>query len=62
MHRYQRAVDAYDADYVQRHLIWRSHPTLRLLAEDPRTSGATRQFVHQYLDAGRLPLRDGQPG
>lgn len=49
----------YDADYVARHLAWRSNDTLLWLAEAGHTDAATRRFVRRYVQAGRQVLPDG---
>ena len=60
MHVFQRRIDAYNADYVQRHLAWRAPATLASLAADPALPAPTRGFVQRYVDAGHVLLRDGQ--
>ena len=60
MHGYQRAIDGYNAAYVERHLAWRAPATLEALAGDARLAPATRDFVQRYVAAGRVLLRDGQ--
>jgi hypothetical protein len=60
MHSFQRSTDRYNAEFVQRHLAWRSCETLRLLAAEPATCERTRQFVSRFLDAKRQLLPDGQ--
>jgi len=60
MHEFQKAIDGYNADYVQRHLAWRSPGTLSALADDGQLPAATREFVQRYVAAGRVLLRDGQ--
>ncbi|MBL8352062.1 MAG: hypothetical protein JNL87_17335 [Burkholderiaceae bacterium] len=60
MHEFQKTIDGYNADYVGRHLAWRSPATLSALAADAGLTTATREFVQHYLDAGRVLLRDGQ--
>jgi len=59
MHAHQRRVDGYNADYVQRHLAWRSSATLHALADRTATDPATRDFVQRYVDAGRRLRPDG---
>lgn len=59
MHAWQRATDGYNADYVQRHLAWRSSDTLVSLATHERTSADTRSFVLNYLGQGRMLRPDG---
>lgn len=53
MHRYQRAVDRYNLDYVHHHLAWRNRHTLAELAQAPQLAPATRDFVRSYLAARR---------
>lgn len=60
LHRFQRAIDRYNADYAGRHLAWRTPQTLRLLAADPQLAQPTRAYVQHYLDSGCQVLRDGQ--
>ena len=55
-----KTIDRYNADYVARHLVWRSPLTLSTLAVDAQLPAATREFVQRYLTAGRVLLRDGQ--
>lgn len=59
MHRYQRRIDGYNADYVARHLVCRSTATLQAIADDPRLTAATREFVQRFIDAGGVLLHDG---
>jgi hypothetical protein len=59
MHAHQRRLDSYNADYVQRHLAWRTSATLRALANSEVTDPATRDFVERYVDAGRRLRPDG---
>jgi hypothetical protein len=58
MHHYQRGIDRYNADYVRRHLAWRSTDTLEGLAHGGRLPEPTRAFVHQYLASGCEWQRD----
>ena len=61
LHRYQQAIDGYNADYVQRHLAWRSAASLQALAGAAAgRHEPTRAFVQRYLDAGCRLRRDGQ--
>jgi hypothetical protein len=60
MHDFQRTIDGYNTDYVDRHLAWRSAATLDALAGDGRLPAPTREFVQQYVAAGRVLLRHGQ--
>lgn len=60
MHDFQKSIDGYNADYVRRHLAWRSAGTLDTLAREPQTNATTRDFVQRYLAAGQVLLRDGQ--
>lgn len=60
MHVYQETVDGYNADYVARHLAWRSNDSLRALAQQPGTPAPTAAFVDRFVAAERVLLRDGQ--
>jgi hypothetical protein len=60
MHDYQRRIDAFNAEYVERHLVWRSSATLEALVAEPNAHAPTREFVQRFLAAGRVVLRDGQ--
>ncbi len=60
MHVYQAGVDAYNEDYVQRHLAWRSSDSLLALARQPGTARPTADFVGRFVAAERVLLRDGQ--
>lgn len=60
MHGFQKTIDDYNTAYVTRHLAWRTPATLAALAGDDRLAAPTRDFVQQYVDAGRVLLRDGQ--
>jgi hypothetical protein len=60
MHGYQKTIDGYNADYVRRHLAWRSAGTLATLAGEAQLNTPTRDFVQRYLAAGQVLLRDGQ--
>jgi hypothetical protein len=60
MNVYQRTLDAYNADYVGRHLAWRSSDSLTALAGAPGLHAPTRDFVGRFLQAQRVLLRDGQ--
>ncbi|MEK8050889.1 hypothetical protein AACH10_11635 [Ideonella sp. DXS22W] len=59
MHAWQRATDGYNAEYVQRHLVWRSSDTLADLAGQSATCPATREFVLRYLADDRVLRPDG---
>ncbi len=54
MHAYQRAVDAYNADYVQRHLRWRRHETVADLIDSPATDEPARASAARFLAADRV--------
>ena len=60
MHVYQACVDGYNADYVARHLAWRSTDTLLALARAPGTPEPTAVFVGRFVASERVLLRDGQ--
>jgi hypothetical protein len=60
MHDYQRRIDGFNAEYVARHLAWRSSATLAALVAAADTHPPTREFVRRFLDAGRVVRRDGQ--
>lgn len=60
MHAYQAGVDGYNADYVARHLAWRSSDTLLALAQAPGTPEPTAAFVGRFVASERVLLRDGQ--
>jgi hypothetical protein len=60
MHDYQRRIDGFNADYVERHLAWRSSDSLERLVAAPDGHGPTREFVQRFLRAGRVLRRDGQ--
>jgi hypothetical protein len=60
MHDYQRRIDDFNADYVERHLAWRSSESLERLADAADAHGPTREFVRRFLRAGRVLRRDGQ--
>jgi len=60
MHVYQFGVDSYNADYVARHLAWRSSDSLLALAHTPGTPEPTAAFVGRFVAAERVLLRDGQ--
>lgn len=59
MNGWQRAQDAYNADYVRRHLGWRSPVMLDVLLDSPHTTPETRRFVQAWLDAGCELRPDG---
>lgn len=60
MNCYQKTIDGYNAEYVSRHLAWRSSSHLQEVAADHRVSEPTRAFVGSFLQAQRVLLRDGQ--
>lgn len=60
MHVYQAHVDGYNAEYVARHLAWRSSDSLRALAGDPALAEPTAAFVGRFVAAERVLLLDGQ--
>ena len=60
MHGFQRAVDAYNADYVQRHLQWRRSETIAELIDSPATDEPARAFAERFLAADRVLLPDGR--
>jgi hypothetical protein len=60
MDGYQRAIDSYNAGFVESHLAWRSSDTLREWTRVAEADPATREFVQRFLDSERVLLRDGQ--
>ena len=60
MHGFQRAVDAYNADYVQRHLQWRCNETIAELIDRSSIDEPARAFAARFLAAGRALLPDGR--
>jgi hypothetical protein len=63
LHEFQRCIDAYNHDYADRHLAWRSTATLQHWLQHGGSEpgeAATREFVSRYLAADRAVLRDGQ--
>lgn len=60
MDAYQSGIDRFNADYVKRHLSWRSSETIESLLQAEGTTPETRAFVQRYVDAGRVVLNDGQ--
>ncbi len=60
MHQFQKSIDGYNETFVDRHLAWRSTPTLQELARSPATPPPTREFIARFLDSERELLRDGQ--
>ena len=60
MHGFQRAVDAYNADYVSRHLQWRRDETIAELIDSPTTGEPARVFARRFLDGERVLLADGR--
>jgi hypothetical protein len=57
---FQRAIDRYNHDYVERHLARRSNGMLRDLVDARGVDPATREFVLDFVAAGRRQRRDGQ--
>jgi len=58
LHQFQRSIDRYNEDYVDRHLAWRSPATLReAIATAP---APTRDFVGRFLQAEGALLRDSR--
>lgn len=51
---YQRTIDSYNAEFVRRHLAWRSTDVLRALAGSEGTPEPTREFVLRFLGTNRL--------
>jgi len=60
VHDFQQAIDRYNAGYVQAHLAWRSSTALQALVDRDDAHVPTREFVHRFVAAGRVLLRDGQ--
>jgi hypothetical protein len=60
MHVFQRAVDAYNAEYVSRHLQWRRDETITELIDSPATSAPARAFATRFLENERVLLADGR--
>ncbi len=60
MHVFQRAVDAYNADYVRRHLQGRGDDTLATLIDSPATGEPARAFALRFLACDRVLLSDGR--
>lgn len=59
MHDYQRAIDAYNLQYVQNNLIWRSSVALEAMADAQDTlQPETSEFVRRFVGAGRALLPD----
>lgn len=58
MSDYQRLLDAYNADYVRRHLAGRPLHQLHAAVDDPACAEATRDFVLRYLAEGGELRRD----
>ncbi len=54
MSSYQRALNLYSAQYVARHLAWRSDDALERLVHEPETVESTRVFVLRYLCRQRI--------
>lgn len=59
MNDFQRCIDGYNAEYVRRHLEWRSSEALQALAQRDDTTAATRAFVMRFIGSGRVLLLDG---
>lgn len=59
LHQYQRSIDNYNHDYVQRHLERLSSEALVALVEVQPCDEPTREFVLRFLGAGRKAWRDG---
>jgi hypothetical protein len=57
---FQRAIDCYNKEYVERHLARRSNGMLRDLANARGVDPGTREFVLDFVAAGRRQRRDGQ--
>ena len=57
---YQRTLDAYNLEYASRHLQWRSADALATLSSQGDLPPPTRQFVGQFIRAGRAVRRDGE--
>ena len=55
LHVFQGELDAYNAQYVRRHLAWRPAAALRALLDAPGTSDSTRTFVEHFLEAEPAP-------
>ncbi len=60
MHGFQRAVDAYNAEYVTRHLQWRRDETIAELIASPATTAPARAFATRFLECDRVLLADGR--
>lgn len=60
MHVYQATLDGYNAEYVARHLAWRSSDSLLAMARAPGTAAPTADFVGRFVASERVLLRDGQ--
>lgn len=58
MHGYQRTLDAYNQDYVQANLAWRSPATLEAMADAQGAQPETSAFVRRFIDDGRTPQPD----
>ncbi len=56
MSSYQRALNFYNAQYVARHLAWRSDNDLQALIEAPATAEPTRGFLIRYLCQPRVEV------
>jgi hypothetical protein len=59
LHDYQRAIDRYNAGYLQQHLAWRSSHSLHALVQADDAHPPTREFVQRFLSSGRVLRRDG---
>jgi hypothetical protein len=60
MHDYQRAIDDYDRQYVDSHLVWRSSEALEAMAGAQDVEPETSDFVRRFIGAGRT-LQPEQP-
>jgi hypothetical protein len=58
MHDYQHAIDAYNLQYVQSNLIWRSSEMLVAIADAHDVLPETSDFVRRFIGAGRTLLPD----
>ena len=59
MQAHQHTLGHYNAQFVQRHLAWRSSASLAALAADTQLDAGTRGFIQRHLDAGRQLRPDG---
>ena len=58
LHQYQGQIDTYNQRYVHAHLAWRSPAMLHSLSDVAHPP--TREFVHRFIAAEGILLRDGQ--